>query len=134
MHLLRMIPSEYLTWEWLLQEAVIKYGKPMANMDEWPDKMKSAGFKNVTMHIMKVPMNPWPKDLKQKEIGRYMQYEQEQAAPGYTNALLSRILGWTKDEIDVLLTHVISELRDRSIHQFAKVYLVYGREPRKIVH
>ncbi len=77
-------------WVPLLQEAAIKHGKPMANMDEWPDKMKKAGSRSVTMHIVKVPMNPWPKDPKQKAIGRYMQFEQEQAAPGYTNALLSR--------------------------------------------
>ncbi|RAO64542.1 uncharacterized protein BHQ10_000554 [Talaromyces amestolkiae] len=116
-------------WVEFLQDAAIKHGKPMANMDEWPDKMKKAGFEDVTMHIVKVPMNPWPKDPKQKAIGRYMQYEQEQAAPGYTNALLSRILGWSKEEIDVLLAHVISELRDRSIHQYAKAYLIYGRKP-----
>lgn len=116
-------------WVSLLQEAAIKHGKPMANMDEWPDKMRKAGFEDVTMHILKVPMNPWPKDPKQKAIGRYMQFEQEQAAPGYTNALLSRILGWSKEEIDVLLAHVITELRDRSIHQYAKAYLVYGRKP-----
>ncbi|QGA13059.1 hypothetical protein EYB26_000704 [Talaromyces marneffei] len=116
-------------WVGLLQEAAIKHGKPMANMDEWPDKMKKAGFDDVMTHIMKVPMNPWPKDPKQKAIGRYMQFEQEQAAPGYTNALLSRILGWSKKEIDILLAHVIGELRDRSIHQYAMAYLVYGRKP-----
>jgi hypothetical protein len=98
-------------------------------MDEWPEKMKKVGFEDVTMHVMKVPMNPWPKDPKQKAIGRYMQFEQEQAAPGYTNALLSRVLGWSKEEIDVLLAHVISELRDRSIHQYSMMYLVYGRKP-----
>ncbi|KAL1980809.1 hypothetical protein VTN96DRAFT_3504 [Rasamsonia emersonii] len=116
-------------WIGLLQEAAEKFGKPMANMDEWPDKMTKAGFEDVTMRIIKVPMSPWPKDPKQKEIGTYMQVEQLQAIPGYTTALLSRVLGWSKEEIDVLLAHVTNELKDRSIHQYAKLYIVYGRKP-----
>lgn len=116
-------------WVGLLKEASEKFGKPMTNMDEWPNKMTAAGFDDVTLRIVKVPMNPWPKDPRQKEIGRYMQVEQESAAPGYTNAFLSRVLGWSKEEIDVLLAHVVSELRDRSIHQYAKLYLIYGRKP-----
>lgn len=87
----------------------------MANMDKWPDKMRKAGFKDVAMQIVKVLTNPWPKDPKQKVIGRYMQYEQEE--------------GWIKEEIDVLLAHVVTDLRDESIHQYAKAYLVYGRKP-----
>ncbi|QKX58229.1 uncharacterized protein TRUGW13939_05350 [Talaromyces rugulosus] len=116
-------------WTGLLKEASEKFGKLMTNMDEWPDKMTAAGFDDVTLRIIKVPMNPWPKDAKQKEIGRYMQVEQESAAPGYTNALLSRVLGWSKEEIDVLLARVVSELRDRSIHQYSKLYVIYGRKP-----
>lgn len=124
-----LLNAPYTTqWTALLKEASEKFGKPMTNMDEWPDKMTRAGFDDVTLRIVKVPMNPWPKDPRQKEIGRYMQVEQESAAPGYTNALLSRVLGWSKEEIDVLLAHIVSELRDRSIHQYAKLYLLYGRK------
>ncbi|GAD98585.1 conserved hypothetical protein [Paecilomyces variotii No. 5] len=120
-------------WISLLHDASLKFGKIMTNMDEWPEKMAKAGFEDIQLRVVKVPMNPWPEDRKQKEIGLYMRCEQEQAAAGYTTALLSRVLGWSKQEIDVLLGHVISELRDTSIHQYSKMYLVYGRKPGKSV-
>ncbi|KAK2761334.1 hypothetical protein FQN54_001856 [Arachnomyces sp. PD_36] len=116
-------------WVNHLQEASVKFGKPMANVPEWEDKMISAGFEDVTCKIVKVPMSPWPKDRKLKDIGRYMQVEQLQAMPAYTRALLSRILNWGSEEIEVLLAHVSAELKDRSIHQYAKVYFLYGRKP-----
>lgn len=118
-----------LPWVKYIQEAAAKFGKPMDTTPEWEDKMISAGFEDVATKVIKVPMSPWPKDPKLKEIGRYMQHEQLQAMPSYTHALLHRVLGWESEEIEVLLAHVAAELKDRSIHQYAKVYFVYGRKP-----
>ena len=116
-------------WIKHLQEAAKKFGKPMAHVAEWEGRMINAGFVDVTSKMMKVPMNPWPKNRKLKEVGKYMQAEQLQAMPVYTYALLSRVLGWEKEEIEVLLAHVANDLKDRSIHQYSKVYFVYGRKP-----
>jgi hypothetical protein len=118
-----------IPWIHHLQEAAKKFGKPMANVAEWEERMTDAGFVDVTSKMMKVPMNPWPKNRKLKELGKYMQAEQLQAMPVYTYALLSRVLGWERAEIEVLLAHVANELKDRSIHQYAKVYFIYGKKP-----
>ena len=116
-------------WVSLLHEASIKFGKVMINMDEWEGKMRKAGFEDVTMKVTKVPMSPWPEDPKEKEIGKFMQVEQLQAMPAYTQALLTRVLSWTKEETDILLAKVASELKDLSIHQYSMMYIVYGRKP-----
>ena len=116
-------------WVRLLHEASIKFGKVMINMEEWQDKMRKVGFEDVTMKVTKVPMSPWPEDAKEKEIGKFMQVEQMQAMPAYTQALLTRILSWTKEETDILLAKVANELRDLSIHQYSMMYIVYGRKP-----
>jgi hypothetical protein len=71
-------------------------------------------------------MGPWTKDSKQMEIGTYMQVEQIQAMPSYPQALLSRIVCWQKREINILLAHVTSEIKDKSIYQYSKMYVVYG--------
>lgn len=118
-----------MPWLRNIQEASAKFGKSITNVPEWKDKMIDAGFEDVVSKVVKVPMSPWPKDPKLKDIGRYMQAEQLQAMPSYTHALLSRVLGWDHKEIDVVLAHVAAELKDRSIHQYAKVYFVYGRKP-----
>ncbi|KAL1989317.1 hypothetical protein VTN96DRAFT_79 [Rasamsonia emersonii] len=75
--------------------------------------MEKAGFVDVKEESFKVPIGPWPKDPKLKEIGRFQQVQQIQGAEVYTPALFSRVLGWSKEEIDVLLAKVRDEIKDR---------------------
>ncbi|TGO43965.1 hypothetical protein BCON_0686g00010 [Botryotinia convoluta] len=109
-----------------VQEASIRYGKRLGNMSECPEKMINAGFTDVTCKVVKVPTTPWPKDPKQKEIGKYM----PQASMSYSYALLSKVMGWNRDDIEVLLAHVSEELKDLTIHTYLKLYLVYGKKPK----
>ncbi|KAB8235005.1 class I SAM-dependent methyltransferase [Aspergillus alliaceus] len=115
----------------LIQEASARFGKPMANMDEWADKMIHAGFEDVTCKIFKVPISPWPQDRKMKEIGKYFQAQQMQGITSYVPELLSMMLGWGKEEVDVLMAHAKRELVDTAVHQYGKLYFVYGRRPVK---
>lgn len=98
-------------------------------MDNWKERMIKTGFTGVGCRIEKIPLGPWPKDKKKKEIGAYMQAEQLQAIPSYTYRLFSQILGWTKQEIDILMAGLRNELLDQSIHQYGKMYFIYGQKP-----
>jgi SAM-dependent methyltransferase len=118
-----------LQWVDLLQEASRKFGKSMLDMDNWKERMIKTGFTGVGCRIEKIPLGPWPKDKKKKEIGAYMQAEQLQAIPSYTYRLFSQILGWTKQEIDILMAGLRNELLDQSIHQYGKMYFIYGQKP-----
>ncbi|KAE8369151.1 S-adenosyl-L-methionine-dependent methyltransferase [Aspergillus caelatus] len=81
-----------------------------------------------TKQIVKAPSSPWAKDPKQKEIGRFSQAHQVHSIPAYTNVLLSRVLGWNKTEIDILNMHVLRESKSLEVHQYGKLYLIYGRK------
>jgi Methyltransferase domain len=107
-----------------VQEASITSSKRLNNMDECPEKMIKAGFTDVTCKIVKVPITPWPKDPKQKEIRKYM----PQATTSYSYALLSRVTGWKREEIEDLLAHVRKELKNPAVHAYLKLYLVYGKK------
>ncbi|OJJ46515.1 hypothetical protein ASPZODRAFT_25608 [Penicilliopsis zonata CBS 506.65] len=113
----------------LIQEASIKFGKPMADMDTWADALQDAGFVDVVCKIIKVPISPWPADPKKKEIGRYFQVQQQQGISSYVPGLLTNVLGWSSLEVAVLLAKANSELLDLSVHQYGKLYVVYGRKP-----
>ncbi|KAE8357614.1 S-adenosyl-L-methionine-dependent methyltransferase [Aspergillus caelatus] len=113
----------------LIQEASVKFGKPMANMDEWADRMIKEGFEDVTCKIIKVPISPWPLDKKQKEIGKYFQAQQMQGIQSYVPELLQNILKWGPDEVEVLMAGARKELFDTTVHQYGKLYFVYGRKP-----
>ncbi|KAL1971102.1 hypothetical protein VTN77DRAFT_53 [Rasamsonia byssochlamydoides] len=117
------------SWLQKLRDASEKFGKSIEDVRQWKEKMEKAGFVDVKEEIFKVPIGAWPKDPKLKEIGKFQQVQQIQAADSYTPALFSRVLGWTSEEIEVLLAKVRNELKDRSLHMYIPIYFVYGRKP-----
>ena len=78
--------------------------------------MEAAGFVDIKEYFFKIPVSPWPKDRQLKEVGKYQQLNYLEGYGGIGIALLSRELGWTVDEFEVLLAATRNELRDRSIH------------------
>lgn len=55
--------------------------------------------------------------------------QQFEAIGPYTLAPFTRILGWTREEVEVLCVGVRNELKDRLLHMYVNVYFVYGRKP-----
>ena len=51
-----------------------------------------------------------------------------EALDAYSFALLTRTLGWTTEEIRVLLVGVRKELLDRKFHGYSQLYCVYGQK------
>jgi hypothetical protein len=47
----------------------------------------------------------------------------------FTLALLTRVLGWTVDECQILLAGVRSEFRNPKNHLLTVFHFVYGRKP-----
>ncbi|OJJ79327.1 class I SAM-dependent methyltransferase [Aspergillus glaucus CBS 516.65] len=113
----------------LMHDSSDKFGKPMRTTHTWKEKMEKAGFVNVTEEIYKLPQSPWPKDPKLKDLGRYHQVNMFEAIGPYCYALFTRILGWSKEEIEVMIAGIRKELRDPSVHVYTKVHVLYGQKP-----
>ncbi|KAJ0417894.1 S-adenosyl-L-methionine-dependent methyltransferase [Aspergillus carlsbadensis] len=114
-------------WVELLVEASHKYGKHMNVCKNYKQWLTDAGFKNVREEIYKIPFSPWPKDPKLKELGRYHQVNMLEALEAYSLALMTRFLGWTVADVQLLLAGVRRELLDRKLHIYSKMYVVYGQ-------
>lgn len=78
---------------------------------------------------MKVPIGPWAKDCKLKEIGMYQREHIIASVEPFTLALFTRVLGWSKDRTQVLMACVKDEFRNRSNHFYTASHFVYGRKP-----
>ncbi|KAL1983168.1 hypothetical protein VTN96DRAFT_418 [Rasamsonia emersonii] len=113
----------------LIHEAANKFGKSMATITTWKERMEKAGFKNVKQETYKLPHGSWPKDPKPKEIGIYHQHNTLDAMGPYTYALLTRYLNWKREEVEVLLTGARKEIKDPSIHSYSNLYVIYGQKP-----
>lgn len=73
-------------------------------------------------------MNPWAKDRRFKEMGRYHQVNMTESLESYSLALFTRVLGWTIQEVHVFLAEVRKEMVSRSLHLYAKFIFVYGQK------
>jgi hypothetical protein len=52
-----------------------------------------------------------------------------EALDAYSFALFTRVLGWSTEELQVLLAEVRKDLQNRRFHGYSRVYVVYGKKP-----
>lgn len=51
------------------------------------------------------------------------------ASSSYGQAHFTRVLGWSKEEYEVLSAGVRRELKDLRLQLYSNLYVVYGRKP-----
>ncbi|KAK4233412.1 hypothetical protein C8A03DRAFT_38877 [Achaetomium macrosporum] len=79
--------------------------------------------------LPKWPINAWPKDVRYKEIGMWSEQNFCGGLYGLSVALFTRALGWSTTELEVFLADVRKDLRNRQIHAYWAIYVVYGQRP-----
>jgi len=118
-------------WGIIMCEAARKIGRPMgtdasANYRTW---MEQVGFVDIEEKHFMWPSNAWPKDPYMKELGRWNQVNIMDGMEGFCLALLTRGLGWRKEEVDILVAKVTTDIKDRRIHGYYPMPVCYGRKP-----
>jgi len=93
------------------------------------DLAREAGFTNLVHKIYKMPIGPWPSNKRLKAIGAYHLMALLQGCEGFSLRLYIQILGWSHEEVQVLLARVRKDLNDRSIHAYMQIHVVYGQKP-----
>ncbi|CAK4030673.1 related to methyltransferase [Lecanosticta acicola] len=125
------IGTDLLRWGELLCEAARKLGRPMGSdvstkYEEW---MRDAGFVDIQQKMFMWPSNSWPKDPFMKELGRWNQVNIIEGLEGFCMALLTRGLGWSKEEVDVFVAKIAADLRNKKIHAYFPMPVTFGRKP-----
>ncbi|THC90681.1 hypothetical protein EYZ11_009856 [Aspergillus tanneri] len=116
-------------WGQISVEAGEAFGKTLLIGDLARTKMIEAGFVDVVEERFKCPIGAWPKDPHLKELGRYNYLQWEEGIEGWTMMLLTKILGWQRIEVEVYLAQMRQGLRNRNIHAYQEITIVYGRKP-----
>lgn len=80
-------------WSKTFIEAGEKLGKTFRIADLAQGYMKEAGFKNVTEERFKLPVGPWSKDKRLKQLGMWNLAHCEDGIEGWSMALLTRVMG-----------------------------------------
>ncbi|KAK4208054.1 S-adenosyl-L-methionine-dependent methyltransferase [Rhypophila decipiens] len=116
-------------WNDFFLEASLKLGAPMNSSDHYEQQLKDAGFVNVTVVEEKWPINTWPRDKKYKEVGAWVQENIQQGLEALSLALFTNVLGWSPEQVQLLLVDVRKDLKKREYHAYWPVRTVYGQKP-----
>lgn len=108
--------SAYHQYQILLNEASEEFGKRMNVSPSFRQYIQDAGFSNVTEDSRKVPLSPWPRDRKQRKLGRYMQIAMSDSLEPYALALFTRSMGWNNTMVQAQLAGVRQDLKNLNYH------------------
>ncbi|KAK1463535.1 hypothetical protein CMEL01_13604 [Colletotrichum melonis] len=90
---------------------------------------ENTGLINIVHKPFRIPVGPWAKDPHLKDIGMCNLIQMLDGLEAFTLRLLCGVLGWTKEEVLVLLTGVRTELRTGKAHAWLHYNVVYGQKP-----
>lgn len=91
--------------------------------------MRRAGFVDVVQLPYMWPMNPWPRDQRLKQLGRWTEENFVEGCEAMSMALFTRNLGWTRDEVVEFSARVRADMADAQKHAYFPLYVTYGRKP-----
>ena len=80
-------------WGKISLEAGDKFGKTLRIADESAEYMRRGGLEDVTETRFKVPIGPWAKDKRLKEIGLYNRLQCEEGIEDWSMYLLTMVMG-----------------------------------------
>ncbi|KAB8075865.1 S-adenosyl-L-methionine-dependent methyltransferase [Aspergillus leporis] len=119
----------YEIWGEKSLEAGDKFGKTLRIVDESRQRMIDAGFANVVEQRYKLPIGPWPKDQHLKNLGRYFRLVFEESLEMWAMMLWTKVLGWSREEVEVIFMKMRQALSDPSLHAYLEISVVYGQKP-----
>ncbi|KAH7120587.1 S-adenosyl-L-methionine-dependent methyltransferase [Dactylonectria macrodidyma] len=112
-----------------LGEAAMKLNRALIDLNTLKPMLEEAGFEDVREYHYKWPSNTWPRDAKFKELGAWNHENIVTGLQGFLMAFLTRGLGWTPDEVNVLAAEAKKDMRDKLIHAYWPIIVVTGRKP-----
>ncbi|KAF5522698.1 Secondary metabolism regulator LAE1 [Colletotrichum aenigma] len=99
---------------------------PGPKLEGWAEE---AGFTNIKHQVFKLPIGPWPKDPYYKDVGMTNMIMLLDGLEGFTLRMFCSVLGWTKEEVQVLLMLVRKELKAPAFHAYYNLHVVYAQKP-----
>ncbi|KAH8672025.1 S-adenosyl-L-methionine-dependent methyltransferase [Tricladium varicosporioides] len=116
-------------WNAKICDGARKIGRDWHCTRNYAQFMRDAGFENVMERKFKWPTNTWPKGKKAKTLGMWSLANSLDGLSAVSMAILSRAQGMSREEVEVGMVDVRRDLRDKSIHGYIPVFVVYGRKP-----
>jgi trans-aconitate methyltransferase len=108
-------------WSRTFFDAGDKMGKTFRVLDQMAPLMQNAGFTDLYQAVFKVPVGGWTKDKIMKQIGQWNYYYCLQGCEGWALFLLTKVMQWQMEEVQVFIAKFKNALNDRRNHAYYKM-------------
>lgn len=88
-------------------------------------QMEEAGFTNIAVQEFKIPIGPWPEDLRMRHIGEYQLLAMLEGLEALTLRLWTKYLDWSRTEIEVFLGEVRQEFKKKDVHSYWSLSVMF---------
>ncbi|OHE95583.1 methyltransferase [Colletotrichum orchidophilum] len=125
--------KEHATYKWNqgFLSAIRAVGRDPTPGPKHENRVREAGFTNVTAEKYKAPLTPWVKDQHYKDLGMMNLVLTVDGLEGFSMKLFTEVLGRTKEEVEVEIMSVKKELKANPppFHALVEFDVVYGQKP-----
>lgn len=125
-----MPPGHPVTEYW----GYVHQGLAALNVDFWSvlsleEKMREAGFVNVSVRLFHVPIGVWPKNRVLKTVGLYWREILLMGVEPIALGPFTRGLKWNREQVEVYLVAVRQAYGDTWCHSHMPLYIICGQKP-----
>lgn len=119
-----------MQWCKEMQRGIATIGRSLdIDFHRLAEQMRNAGFVEVHIQDIKIPIGKWPADPQLKEAGTYQLVSLLDGIDSISLAIFTRLLGWEKLEMDILLAKAKKELCLKRACLYWSAAAIYGRKP-----
>lgn len=111
--------SAIMRWCDLFIEAANKIGLNAQAPRTFTPLLRDAGFVDINVRNHKWPVGKWAKGEKMKLLGRFVLEDVHDFLPGGAMGLFTRVLGWTREQVEVFLVDCRADIRRKDRHYYA---------------
>ncbi|KAH8691943.1 S-adenosyl-L-methionine-dependent methyltransferase [Talaromyces proteolyticus] len=117
-------------WYQHLQLACEQSWRPIAySASETKKILEKQGFVNIDHQIVGLPMNTWPDDKHEKEVGRWYNLAISESAETLSLAPFCRLLGFSRERVQHLAAEVRAEINTRKLRAFNILHIYQAQKP-----
>ncbi|KAH8696830.1 S-adenosyl-L-methionine-dependent methyltransferase [Phaeosphaeriaceae sp. PMI808] len=121
--------SPLVRWSNLFVEAAKKIDLDATGPRHFTSPLREAGFVDINLKTYKWPVGKWAKGPKFKLLGRFVFEDLMDWLPSSSLGLFTRVLKWTREEVEVFLSECRAEAKRKDRHYYGDVYMWYARKP-----
>ncbi|KAJ5162570.1 uncharacterized protein N7500_004400 [Penicillium coprophilum] len=119
-------------WYSTLKHATEATMRPLAHSsNDTIRNLQEAGFTEIDHQIVGLPMNPWHPDSHEQKVARWYNLAISESVQPLCLAPFSRVLSWSREQIDRIAFDVKQEAFDKKIKTYNLLHIYQARKPEE---